>query len=46
MLLAYTSTLLIGTAVIALAFLTFLWLIRPFGIGERSAAAGESVKAS
>ncbi|MEA2025083.1 MAG: hypothetical protein U9O18_00185 [Chloroflexota bacterium] len=35
LLLAYTATLLIGTAVIALAFLAFLWLIRPYRIGER-----------
>ncbi len=46
MLLAYTSTLLIGTGVIALAFLAFLWLIRPFGIDERSAAAGEGAEPS
>ena len=33
--LAYTATLLVGTAVIALGFVTFLWLIRPYAIDER-----------
>ncbi len=32
--LAYTATLLVGSGVIALAFLGFLWLIRPFAIDE------------
>jgi len=35
--LAFTSTLLVGTGVIALAFLFFLWLIRPYGIDEVAA---------
>ena len=35
LLLAYTATLLIGSAVIAVAFLAFHWLIRPYRIGER-----------
>jgi hypothetical protein len=34
--LAYTATLLVGSGVIALAFLAFLWLIRPFAIDERA----------
>ena len=33
--LSYTSTLLVGTGFMALAFLAFLWLIRPFAIDER-----------
>jgi len=45
MLLAYTSTLLIGTAMIAFAFLAFFWLIRPFTIDDRSAAPGVGVEA-
>jgi hypothetical protein len=45
MLLAYTSTLLIGTAMIAFAFLAFLWLIRPFAIDERSPSPGEGAEA-
>ncbi len=35
LLLSYTATLLIGTAVIAIAFPAFLWLIRPYRIDER-----------
>ncbi len=33
-LLAYTSTLLVATGVIAAAYLAFLWLIRPYAIDE------------
>lgn len=32
--LAYATTLLSGTAVIAIAFLAFLWLVRPFSVDE------------
>jgi membrane-associated phospholipid phosphatase len=33
-LLAYTATYVIGASVVGLAFLAFLWLIRPYGIDE------------
>ena len=34
LLLAYTATYLIGASVVSLAFLSFLWLIRPYRIDE------------
>jgi hypothetical protein len=40
--LSYTATLLVGTGFMALAFLAFLWLIRPFAIDEPTAAELEA----
>jgi hypothetical protein len=40
-LLAYSSTLLTAAGVIALAFLAFLWLIRPYRIDESVPSAIE-----
>lgn len=46
MLLAFTSTHLLGVGFIALAFLLFLWLIRPFSLDESPASDKKSSPAT